>query len=608
MRLRTLALPAAALTALLLCRSGFSEGEDGAGKDAPMSPAPADLLGGPLFEDAAEAAGLQGVAATRDRMADLDSDGYPDLILDAGWIYLNRPKAGGGRTFVRSDKDAFLNEGRKPDIVQIGDVNNDGIPDLYLGRVTDLGNPDFKDDGKRSEIWLGDGKGGWVRKEKSGVEEPPETPLSACFVDLDNDGILDLFVGNAFKHWGRSNEACPNRVYRGRGDGTFEDRTEKAGMLGVAEPGGVASRRPTFGVSHMDWNNDGRQDLLVMTYARQANRLWRNNGDWTFTDVGPETTFDADDIRHGKYDPRVKAAWARQGQRMDDEPEWSSHGNNFDVAVGDVDGDGNLDCFIGTIAHGWAGTSSDPSMMLMNLGKDGGWKFRREPKRIPREKLDANGELDINANWGDQHVSFFDVDNDGRLDLLIASSDYPDEQILKLYHQEGDGSFSDWTERMGFRWQNGIQIALGDYDRDGAVDIVECRWHMRLTPQQQQDWPVKAGLFRNLAPAKAGNRFLSLRLTGGGKAGASANRDAIGARVTVWIGGKRQIREIRGGHGCGASRDDNECCFGVGKAAKVDKIEVRWPDAKNTVQTFTDVDTSRFYTLKQGGKLEPAKP
>ncbi len=552
-----------------------------------------------LFEEVTAPAGLEGVAATRARVGDIDRDGYPDAILEHG-VFFNRPGEGGGRRYVRAASDAFLAPagGRPDDIVQMGDVDNDGDLDLFLGRITDLRKPDFVDDGLRNEIWLSDGVGGFVHKEGSGVEAPPECPLSACFVDADRDGCLDLFVGNAFLQWGRTNEAGPDRLFRGRGDGTFADVSEAAGLLVLSpQPDRPDSRTPTFGVTHTDWDNDGDQDLLVMTYGRGPNRLWRANADGTYIDMGAETTFDGDADRSGTYLDVVKQSWARQGVRMEDEPPFRSHGNTFDCAVGDYDGDGDMDCFLGEIAHGWAGPSSDPSMLLVNQGASGGWRFARDPVRIPRRAMT------LNENWGDQHVAWCDVDNDGLLDLLIASSDYPDEQFLKLFHQEAEGRFSDWTHRLGFRWLNGIQMGLGDYDRDGAIDILLSRWHMRLTPEQQAAWPVRAGLFRNLAPAAAGNRFLSIRLEGAGKGG--ANREGVGARVTVRIGEAIQTREVCGGHGCGASHDDNACHFGVGKAERVDRVEVRWPDRVGTVQVFEGVATNRFYVLRQGAELRP---
>jgi hypothetical protein len=543
-----------------------------------------------VFEDWTARVGIKGVEAARVAFADLDGDGRPDAVLEAFKVFLNR----GGR-LVRQETDAaFLPkpDGRRAQAVQFGDVNNDGKLDLVFCFMTDRLNPEFKDDGRRNELWLGDGKGGFTLVKACGIEGPGELSITACFFDYDRDGRLDLYVGNWYERPNKGPECYPSRLYHGRGDGTFEEVTEKAGILGSDEIGKRESRRPVFGAAHTDWNNDGLQDLLVCAYGRQWNVLWKNNGDGTFTDVAAATTFDGDADRSGKYSDDVKKLFKEQ-RKIDlvDEPEWRSNGNTFDCAVADFDNDGDMDCFLGEIAHWWAGPSSDRSMLLVNQGAGGGFVFRREPDRIKR------GPAEGRWNEGDLHAGWLDVDNDGRLDLLIASSDYPDPQILRLYHQKPDGSFEEWTDRMGFRWMNASQVSLGDFDRDGATDILVGTNNMRLTEEQVKSRPLSAGLFRNALAGRTGNGFLNVRLLG----------QAVGARVTVTTGAARQIREVYGGLGHAGHRDDTDCRFGLGKATIVDKIEVRWPDAGTTVQVFEKVERNRFYTLEKGGKLELAK-
>jgi len=544
--------------------------------------------GDALFEDWSERAGLRGVHGSRVSFADVDGDGFPDAVVGCTKVLLNE----GGRKLRRSERAAQLETEatRGTAFVQLGDVDGDGDLDLLVGRDLDL----LVEDGKlpddaaalRTELWLGDGRGGFARRERSGLGAALESSKSACFVDFDRDGRLDVFIGNSYVVYGASLEAFPDRLFRGRGDGTFEDVTERSGLLGVAETGRADSRRPTYGVSHTDWNDDGRQDLLVMTYGRQWNRLWRNDGDGRFTDVAPETGFDGDADRSGQYPA---------GSDRTKEKPFRANGNTFDAAVADFDGDGDMDCFLAEIAHWWAGPSSDRSMLLENLGAPGGFKLRRDPARIP-----PRPHASERWNEGDLHAGWLDVDNDGFLDLAVASSDYPDEQVLRLYRQRPDGSraFDDWTDRLGFRWVNASQISLGDFDRDGATDILVGTSHMRLTPEQRAARDLSAGLFRNRAAAAAGNRFLTLRLGGG---------QAIGARVTLVAGGRRQTREVSGGLGHAGHRDDTDCRFGVGKAAKADRLEVRWPDAAGTVQVFEGVETDRFYRLAKGGKLEAAE-
>jgi len=535
-----------------------------------------------LFEDWTQKAGINGVEASRVAFADLDGDGRPDAVLECFKVFLNR----GGRLERQKTDGAFL---PKPDAspaqaVQFGDLDNDGHLDL----VFCFNQPG--ENARLNEAWRGDGKGGFTKVENSGVGVWHGPSISACFFDYDRDGRLDLFIGNSYAEAG-SPVAAPSRLYRGRGDGTFEDATEKAGLLGIREPGKPNSLRPVYGVAHTDWNNDGLQDLLVCVYGRQWNVLWKNNGDGTFTDVAPTTTFDGDADRTGKYSDEVKKMFKERNIDRVDEPEWRSNGNTFDCAVADFDNDGDMDCFLGEIAHWWAGPSSDRSMLLVNQGAGGGFVFRREPERIPRAPAEGRW------NQGDLHAGWLDVDNDGRLDLLIASSDYPDTQILRLFHQKGDGGFEEWTDRLGFRWMNASQVSLGDFDRDGATDILIGTNNMRLTPEQVKSRPLSAGLYRNAFAGRTGNGFFNLRLKG----------QAVGARVTLSAGGLKQTREVYGGLGHAGHRDDTDCRFGVGKAAIVDKVEVRWPDAAATVQVFEKARINGFYTLEKGGELKPVK-
>ena len=529
-----------------------------------------------LFEDWTDRAGIKGVEASRVAFADLDHDGRPDAVLECFKVFLNR-----GGKLERQATAPPISDKHRAQAVQFGDFDNDGRLDLVFCQST------LVSEGKRNEAWRGDGKGGFTRMGEAGIESPVEESIAACLFDFDRDGRLDLFVANSYDKPERL-EAAPSRLYRGRGDGTFEDVTEKAGLLGIAEPGKPDSRRPAYGVAHTDWNNDGLQDLLVCVYGRQLNRLWKNNGDGTFTDVGGPTTFDGDADRTGKYSDDVKKMFKERNIERVDEPEWRSNGNTFDAAVADFDNDGDMDCFLGEIAHWWAGPSSDRSMLLVNQGAGGGFVFRREPDRIPRSL--AAGRW----NQGDLHCGWLDVDNDGRLDLLIASSDYPDTQILRLFHQRGDGGFEEWTDRLGFRWMNASQISLGDFDRDGATDILVGTNNMRLTPEQVKSRPLSAGLFRNAVAGRTGNGFFNLRLMG----------QAVGARVTLTVGGMKQVREVYGGLGHAGHRDDTDSRFGVEKAAVIDKVEVRWPDAEGTTQTFEKVKINGFYSLVKGKELQ----
>ncbi len=539
----------------------------------------------PLYEDVTAAAGLDGQAGQGGVVfADVNNDGWPDLIVDGGRIFINQK---GRFTALPEQKELLPDDKATPPVpghgLVIGDANNDGNLDLFVTWTTDPEGEGFKDHGRRNELWIGDGKGAFQLKKETGISTEPATTITGTFFDYDGDDNLDLFVGNWWKHPWKSPEVLISPLYRGRGDGTFEDVTKKAGLEGNAAPGRRDSRRPIFSVTHTDWNNDGKQDLLVGTYAGKWNLHWRNNGDGTFTDVARETGYDCD----------TRGRWYSWGG-----PD-GEYCNVFlfTTPVGDFNGDGAMDCFQGTIRH-WDWRATDPSELLVNTGKGGGWNFRRDVEAIPRPAPKVNVQS-TQENWGDLHAGWLDLDNDGWLDLVVASSDYVDPQLLKVYRQKPDGSgkFEEWTDRLGFTWASASCLSFADIDRDGATDIVVARSHMRFDAALQKKHPLAVGLFRNLEAKRAGNGFFNVRLRG----------QAIGARVTIWTGEHRQTREVYGCVGIGGQRDDSDCRFGVGKAAVIDKVEVRWPDKANTVQTFEKVEAGRFYTLKPGGGLERVK-
>ena len=271
-----------------------------------------------LFENVSGEAGLSGVTGIRGAFADFNGDGYPDIIMGGRRIYLNQA----GKRFVKLP-DCFPVEPGSDvlqDNMQAGDVNNDGNLDLFLGKYVDKRRRDNNRDEDTNQIWLGDGKGGFRKVTPSGLEPGGLTTIAACFVDLDRDGNLDLVIANAYNECGAELEAYADQVYRGKGDGRFVEITRESGLSGVPEVGLPESRRPSYGVTHTDWNNDGRQDILVMSYGRQANRLWENNGDGTFEDVAPLTGFDGDSDRSGAYSDQVKKMFLeRYGVAREDE-------------------------------------------------------------------------------------------------------------------------------------------------------------------------------------------------------------------------------------------------------------------------------------------------
>jgi hypothetical protein len=550
----------------------------------------------PFFENISADLVLDRFAAKRVIFSDVNSDGWLDIfILDSGkdglHLLVNRAGPDGCRKltgFTRQSGLRIAAGKRLPNFVIFGDVDNDGDMDAFFSRYCGFEKTGKPDDGLRCEVLLNDGKGHFNKLEGSGVENRAETLSAAAFLDYDNDGLLDLFTGNWYR---KSLECYPDRLYRGKGAGHFEEVTEKLGLLTIAEPGKRNSSRPTYGVTHLDYDNDGYQDLLACAYGRQWNMLWHNGGGRKFTEVGEKTRIDGDEDESGKYSEKIKEFFKkRYGNEREDEKPFRSNGNTFDAACADYDNDGDIDVFLAEICQSWAGSSSDKSVLCENLGKDADFAFKRRPEAIKRVHKDPE-----RWNEGDLHAGWLDFDNDGRLDLLIASGDYPDGQYLRLFRQEEGGAFTDITDKCGFDWEGCGGLSLGDFDRDGDVDILVGRSFARLPKEKKEGKIPHAALFLN--NAGNANNYFCVILEGRGE-GAS-NCSAIGARVYVKADGIVQMRELRGGAGHSGHQNPPEAYFGLGKAKKIDYVEVRWPDKETSVQRFENVPVNRYIRIKE---------
>ena len=579
--------------------------------------------------------GLKGVRAKGVVWCDLNGDGWLDLVIDRRQIYLATPpsEAGAMPTWTlheghgldfpeiervpltpqgKPDRTKAKTQGYVPDSLYFADFDNDGDLDAVAGvkawwdfrqgrrwqRVADA------DPGVRTSVWLNTGKGTFKRVNDAGIDARDAYGPSMAFaiVDADRDGVLDLYEGREYRRYGDLFGCGVDRLWRGRGKGRFEDVTKRAGLMTTPEPGTARSSRPSYGVTAFDVDGDGWTDLAQMAYGRQWNYLWRNQGDGTFEEVGAGSGFDGDAITHGKYPAVVK--------RTPERP-FRSNGNTFDCAVGDVDNDGDLDCFLGEITHWWAGEASDLPALLINESTEDKVRFTR---KTIREFLPKRPQRGKGWNLGDLHVAFADVDNDTRLDLFIGSGDYPDGQFLRLYHQEADGSFTEWTERVGISWEGCGALSLGDFDRDGDVDLAAGRSFMRLNKAHRDKFMDgiklnEVGIFRNEIPEAQSNHWLHVRLVGKGKTG--SNRQGIGARIVVVTGETRQLRELRCGAGLSNHQDAVAARFGLGKAKTIDRLEVHWPSSKHKAkpQVFKDVPADHFLVIYEGrGRYEAEAP
>src|SRR4051794_11838653 len=439
----------------------------------------------------------------------------------------------------------------------VGDYDNDGHDDLL---VTYYGQSRLYRNG-------GDGRFSDVTRAAGLQQARTRWGTGCAFLDYDRDGRLDLFVANYIdldlataptpssgvcRYKGIPVACGPpglsgghNALYHNRGDGTFEDVSDRSGITRASGTYGL-------GVSTLDFDDDGWVDLYVANDSNPS-ALYRNNHDGTFTDNG---------VISG-------CAYSQDGKPQ----------AGMGVAVGDFDRNGTMDVFKTNFA-------GDTSTLYSNLG-DGHCE----------DRTFAAG-IGMNTRWLGWGTGFVDFDNDGWLDLFLSNGHvYPEVAQLKteagykqrkvIYRNQGNGRFHDITGDVGPPATDpkaGRGAAFGDYNDDGQIDVAIANVN---------DMP---DLYRlNGNPA---NHWVTLTLVG-----VASNRDAIGARVRCVTGAVEQSQEVRGG-GSYLSQNDFRVHFGVGAAARIERLDVRWPNGRE--ETWGPLDVDRFHTLKEGGGRAPS--
>jgi hypothetical protein len=564
-------------------------------------------LDSPRLIDITEAVGLGPevvpISVSRLCFTDLDDDGWPDAVIDRHLVFLSRPDESTpiGRKYLAVENGGLRAPARGTTTV-FADLDGDGYLDAIVGENVDARKDGWTDHGRRT-AWqkgAGDGTFGEVR-EIGGV-----TPATTCAIgvgDVDLDGRLDLLLANWYLEYGASVAAHPNELVTRSAAGWCveglpfyaDDELEEATDL---------DGRPTYGAMIARLGGGARPDLIELNYGRRWDRVWRWSEEWWggWRDLAPRFGIDGDDIRHGKYPDWAIERMAQRDPPIELEPEkpFRSNGNSFCCSVGDIDNDGDFDLFLAAIAHGWAGEASDRSRFLVSrLVETGELRFEYEPHR----SVDRVPDGVDNWNQGDLFCALADLDCDTRLDLILSSGDYPDEQVLRVFMQQEDGSFVDRSAEFGIRHDGSQQISLADIDRDGDLDLLAGQTFVRYTKEMKEGRSPLPRIFLN--EITEGRRSLTLRLKGDGE---RANRDALGAIVRAKLAdGTTMSRQLIGIGGHAGRQDDFLIHFGLGEHDAVEELVVIWPDAAETTQRFAAVAAGQ-YRLTLDGELERRDP
>jgi hypothetical protein len=494
---------------------------------------------------------------------DYDRDGWLDAFLVNMTSWPGQPPRPTYSALLRNDRDGtFTDVTREAGLavemygqgVAAADYDNDGWTDLY---VTAVGG---------SHLFRNRGDGGFEDVTlKAGARGPETFPTSAMFFDYDRDGHVDLIVAN-YVTWsadgdlfctldGKTKSYCTPESYKGesptllrnRGDGTFEDVTRAAGLWNPASK--------ALGVALLDHDGDGWPDFALANDT-QPNKLYRNNGDGTFSDLGMGAG-----IAFGE------TGVARAGMGID---------------AADYSGSGRTSLLIGNFSNEMIG--------LYHYEGDGLYVDEAPISTVGRSSF-------LTLAFG---IFFFDYDLDGLFDIFAGNGHVADDiaavqptvrhaQPPHVFRNLGGRRFEEVTAELGSAIRRPIVArgaANGDFDNDGDLDVLV----------SANDGP--AVLYRN----DGGNQSRFLRVK---TIGTRSNRDGIGARVTVTRpDGHRQWRFVHTGSSY-CSQSDTALTFGLGDHHRAEAVEVEWPSGE--VDRIGPVVANQVVFVQEGSGLLASK-
>jgi enediyne biosynthesis protein E4 len=489
---------------------------------------------------------------------DYDNDGNLDIFFTNGADIKTLQKSSPryrNRLFHNNGDGSFTDVTEKAGLagtgydtgVAIGDYDNDGYEDIFIGGV------------HRNTLYHNNGDGTFTDvTEKAGLahldkEYGPLWSVGAAWVDVNNDGLLDLFVVN-YLSWDVNKEPdcryhdkpeychpkfykeLPNQLFLNKGDGTFTDISAESGIR--AHPG------KGMGVGVADYDGDGLPDIFVGN-DKLFNFLFHNKGNSQFEEVAFE----------------AGVALPENGNLI----------SNMGVDFRDLNNDGMPDLAMVALA-------GETFPLYKNTGKGGFEEVTAE-----------SGMTSLCNSMSGYSPNIADFDNDGWKDIFVSRGDVQSpamadraqiDQPNTVFRNNGNGRWTALTEDAGFSAQPPRRhrgSAVGDFNHNGKLDVV-------VTVLS-----APAEIWMNDGPGA--NHWLELKLEG-----TKSNRDAIGARIRVSVAGHAQFDHVSTASGY-ASSSAGPVHFGLGSAKTVDQIEIRWPSG--TTQVLKDVRADQILKVKE---------
>jgi enediyne biosynthesis protein E4 len=533
---------------------------------APVNYGPTLLSGENRFIDKTKDYGLEGVEGISFAMIDLNRDYIPDLVVVPN--YFSEP-----RFFIFDSKTKKFSEAKYspfPESIRVSfmlfaDFNNDKVSDAVIGVLNQKG--------EFSKVPVSMWKGYYekdnllrFKRDVTFPDLPPEPTSSIIALDVNLDGLLDIFIGNWFHEHKKNLLPTADRLIMNRGDRWVDESTKLEGETRkTSDELYPPLAKPTYGASSCDIDQDGWPDILTASASGHYNKLWMNRPELTksdrkFEDVGKVSGFAADP--NGILVP-------------------TSGGKTFSATCSDYNDDGVMDIFVGELTHGWDNLSVDRSSVLT------GNKVTYPPSFLRTEYM--SDTVEENWNQGDKRSMWADLNLDGYVDIVVDNSGFPPHSRLVVFAQDETRAFINVSHQWGSDIVNPTGTILADFNQDGRLDILTGQTNIRKASIKSRIYILENQLITK------GRRAFVFHLDG-----KKANSQGLGSMVMLYTEdeGKKNIqrRWYELSQGGIPSQLPPGVHFGVNETTKVLGVKVRWP-AKGSKSLFSGKTLEKLYKI-----------